>query len=189
MCARVLACLCFCVRVCVCLVVRMQDANHIKTYFSCGFWFALATTLIHQGKQYMKKCAADSFERGNVSANAAGPGRTEWNESRQTNITPVLCTYPCVFLCFWDDIFQAFSPSHPQVSINTWIRMRRTRFRSGLVKEQMWLKALKSVVVQLWAKAVSKHLKEWFSGDLLFRFDLFELLSINYSHSENNSQP
>ena len=102
MCARVLACLCFCVRVrvCVCLVVRMQDANHIKTYFSCGFWFALATTLIHQGKQYMKKCAADSFERGNVSANAAGPGRTRCQSETRADKLTLLLSFVLTHVCF-----------------------------------------------------------------------------------------
>lgn len=92
MCVRVWPFVC----VCLCLFVTEDVGclcpNHIKSYFSCGFWFALAMTLIHQDKQYVKKCAVDSFERGNVSTNAVGPGWTRGQSARH---------YPCsLYLCY-----------------------------------------------------------------------------------------
>lgn len=56
---------------CVCVFVSEDVgclcSNHIKAYLSCGLWFALAVSLIHQDKQYMKNCVAYSFQSGNVS--------------------------------------------------------------------------------------------------------------------------
>ena len=181
MCVHVWACVCVCVCVCLCLFVTEDVGclcpNRIKTYFSCGFWFALATTLIHQDKQHMKKCAADSFESGNVSTNAVGTGWTRCHSARHYPCPLYLSMCVVVLLRWWISSFLSITSSGEHQCIRMWC----TRFCSGLEKEQIWLK--------LWANAVSKHLMKWFSGDSLFRFDSSELLSINYSHSENNSQP
>lgn len=105
-------CMCVCVRERVAEDVGCSWPNRIKAYFSCGFWFALAMSLIHQDKQYMKKCVAYSFQRGNVSLTLWGLlGHGEARADRKSKYTPTLCMCSCVLVLLpsmTDDILQAF---------------------------------------------------------------------------------
>lgn len=95
--------------------------NHIKAYLSCGFWFALALSLIHQGKQCMRKCVAYSFRCGSLML-WVQVGYIVRVRLVQTELyTCLMCVF--VYSCaLTGAILQAFFSSRPRVRIKNEVR-------------------------------------------------------------------